>query len=121
MSDDLDSLTGEKLSEVFAEKVAGWTNIGDCSCGDHKRGTPPKGGSARHVPNFATSADALLPYLQKCEDIDARFCPQIGHRWQVTVFRPGVVANGSASEFARAAALALIRAERHLTQHGKQS
>lgn len=67
----LSALSDEQLSEAFALEVAGWTkpqpylrirthdriSIVKAKC--------PTTGRVQRVPSYATSADAVLPYLEK--------------------------------------------------------
>lgn len=110
MTDELDTLTDAKLSEVFAKNVAGYTADAD---GWFLPPPPRRIALLSHeLPSFATSADAVLPYLQ------ARY------RWQATGTKSTTVVQVWTGEgpqpnatvqditFARAACIALIRAKR---------
>jgi hypothetical protein len=125
MSDELDSLTNAQLSEAFAVEVDGW-----------KRGTTIEGKPALWPPDkepptkrkqgmwpygisvgdrFATSTDAVLPFLDK-HPWNARngvdYCDG-HHRVTITgIGRPGIVSEAFSTTFARAACIALIRAAR---------
>jgi hypothetical protein len=110
MSTDLDQLTDRDLSNVFAVEVAGWT----CDV----------------LNRFATSADAVLPYLHPHlftvgrlfrgdgDDIDAA-APMT---YVVIIYHGGTCGNGVAGKaesntFARAACIALIRSMRDDTEN----
>ena len=123
--DNLDTLTDAELSEVFAVEVAGWRRS---TTSDRQ----PYGRRAKlidwvcerkavvytHV-RFATSADAVMPFLEnfaghiceRCFDYAkphvVRVLPSLKYRESYRQeFR------GESSTFARAACIALIRAKR---------
>lgn len=78
-ADTLDSLTDAELSELFAVEVAGFTNIRDGYPWEVNDEPPEVRRVGRvklfdsdslptdpvEVPDFATSADAVLPWLEK--------------------------------------------------------
>lgn len=143
MNDDLEAMSDSELSARVALEVAGWfcmrfgypegqhgqQSPGMLSCDpSHKDACWHNGHSQFQVPPpFATSADAVLPWLEKqgwkCAGNRA------GQTSATTVF---VVCHQSASQegfavscdqpndFARAACIALIRAKR-LTNPGDAS
>ena len=142
MTDQLDQLTDAQLSEVFAREVAAW--------GIHSRNTAfwvdaeKRDGTAFDVRalvgelRFATSADAVLPFLERqrawskgtvgqavtvygerlspspkpegVPDSEWMILAPIGHHWNEA--KPLV-------SFARAACIALIRAKRAEKGGGK--
>lgn len=118
---ELDSLTDVQLSEVFAREVAGW--------GIHRRNTAlwvdaDKVASTKYEVHafhdelrFATSADAVLPFIEA-----SGVFPEIMRPWQ-NLLTEGVepvrvwevrfdAVWAIAPTFARAACIALIRAAR---------
>jgi hypothetical protein len=60
MSTNYDAMTDAELSEAFAVKVAGWSH-------DEETGIWYFGGDPENNPRFATSADAVLPLLEKAK------------------------------------------------------
>jgi hypothetical protein len=92
----LDQLTDRELSNVFAVELAGW------SCDALNR--------------FATSADAVLPFLERMCFFTAGREPHLdGKPWYVAVAateEEGPLNSGLAPTFARAACIALIKAKR---------
>jgi len=109
MTDDLDTKTDAQLSEIFAVEIAGlvksktFTYEGEYSIWLDKKG---------HVdePNFATSADAVLPWLEK-ERLAVISCNTKG--WRVEIVRRSAnVIFAYSDKIARAACIALIRATR---------
>ncbi len=117
--DSLESLSDQALSEVFACEVAGWKQFGDHSpAWGCRTGLPPDDVMQPCRP-FSTSADAVLPFLEK-HFVETEWCSPgqhhpndpDGHQWRIRI--PGVLvgADGRAPTFARAACLALIKAHR---------
>lgn len=119
MSDALDTLPDAALSEVFAVEVAGWTEIryeegenvdieGRCIYPwSGIRGRNSKG-ERDFIPHFATSTDAVLPYLEKHNEVFVEFFAAT-KLWQVLIVGKD---RGVSTTFARAAGLALIQAKR---------
>lgn len=101
MNDELESLSDVQLSIQFAVEVAGMTGI------QPNRGFPLDC-NGRMLPEYATSADAVMPYLEK-QHVDA-LC--LRGSWSVSVGPSRCVVAGHSPTFARAACLALIRAHR---------
>ena len=101
MSDELDKLDDAALSEVFAVEVAGWSFLAnEWFAGDF---------AMDGLPTFATSADAVLPFLNAAGWRGANVVSgadcwiYIGPLLDVYAYAPTL---------ARAACLALIRAKR---------
>jgi alkyl hydroperoxide reductase subunit AhpF len=86
----LDQLTDRELSEVFAVEVVG----------NNDEGHP-----------YATSADAVLPYIEDGFTAD-RACHLETKPWDVWVSGKGPAVRARAPTFARAACIALILAKR---------
>ena len=115
MSDELESLTDGQLSEVFAVEFAGFTRIETTQCGVVWKDAEGAVAQLRHIHRFATSADAVLPFLQKAPAPSLSFAPALG-TWCVSIT---VISGRYTREFlgydttlARAACIALIRAAR---------
>ena len=139
--DSLESLSDLELNEVFAVEVCGWTagegkwiddNGGDgyCSSGysleweghwidDGKRKFP------RTALAFSSSADAVLPYLEKASHervafTDSIWYDKMGDYWTVELRVPArqapardkIEIGASHASFARAACLALVKAHK---------
>lgn len=117
MNDELDKLSDLELSIHFAREVALWSlnfENGYWIRPDGSEVLREDGDEGPAFPIFATSADAVLPWLEK-EWWDAN------HRW-TPLFRAfnvwikesesKVSGYGSSPSFARAACIALIRAKR---------
>lgn len=122
MTDQLDQLTDAQLSETFAVEVAGW----QLSDGDHPLYGPfkyrvPDDGVGYELPKFATSADAVLPFLEKRDTLLDFAVNKIEPRWAwvISVYHAEGQADGEADTFPRAACLALIRAARAEKGGGK--
>ena len=107
MYDDLEQMTDEHLNELFAIEVAGWTRMHSSlpSFSGWMDGDMPKG----RTLHFATSADAVLPWLEKR-------APYVsigiyGTGWCVTIFDHNFnnIWTGVNMSFARAVCIALIR------------
>jgi hypothetical protein len=64
-------LTNNSLSMLFAEKVAGWTNL--IWDGGDAKGSPPGETDFLFYPSFAISANAIVPWLEKWGDYYAFF------------------------------------------------
>lgn len=130
MKDQLDSLTDSALAEAFAVEVAGWKNRFATHDDPIQRGgsrLPNHFGpsvmawwhedSARFPgvyvapPPFATSVDAVLPWLEKAPHVEIT---HINGVWVISVHADVYVCSGQADAptFARAACLALLRAAR---------
>lgn len=116
MNDDLDSKTDAEISEIFAVEVAGWRDADPTETREHYRSWIPPGKkpirncrySERPAP-FATSADAMLPWLEKHVAASMSYLPHANPGgWYASLSSVKVVA----PTFARAACIALIRAKR---------
>lgn len=117
----LDQMSDEQLSALVAEKVAGWTNIrlrNDIQGRLVKRGKPKGEESVQGfvtVPPYATDANAVLPLLENwtAEDFPNR---RITMGFSISGFYVDLRGHlegpsyASNKTFARAACLALIRA-----------
>lgn len=120
----LENLTDAELTEVFAMTVAGWTYheltgfvFVPCAPG---RGPVVwfngKDSPCSKLPPYATSADLILPWLEKSSSEASHIHREkSGWIWEMKIWNE----NGSyfpiesqAPTFARAACLALIRAKR---------
>ena len=122
MTDELDQLSDAALSEVFAKEVAGLVRAQYPCChpgGEGwKRGPDWVFGPDDKLP-FATSADAVLPFLEKyaghicerCFDYAkphvVRVLPSLKYR---ETYREEF--RGESSTFARSVCIALLRAKR---------
>jgi len=115
MSTELESLPDDKLSEVFAVEVAGWKE-------DSPYWTDERGGMVWNYendmlggPNFATSADSVLPFLDANTHAGWSGGQKLNFEHIVTISIDGessITARGN-SGFARIACIALILAKRH--------
>jgi len=119
MNTDLDPLTDAQLSEVFAVEVAGWRRgVYQSNSGWWKPWRPGAEEFVDDLIPFATSADAVLPWLPRgviatvsCQAVISR--GEFG--WRVTVPfgpPPSSLVQGSADTMPRAACIALIKAKR---------
>ncbi len=116
----LDQLSDSDLSAVFAVEVAGWTQMRRVvrGAGGPERepspyGFPPGKNYEATVTTFATSADAVLPWLTK-DGGCFKYTSALG---LLTYFRDEKCLHpyhydGQALTFPRAACLALIKAAR---------
>lgn len=111
-TDDFSAKTDRELEELFVREIAAWHN------GDEKNGEyrgyqyDAKGNITQlglHVPCFCSSADAVMPWLERWRYADLEW-NRITESWQVSLQRGEFV--GRADTFARAAVIALIRAKR---------
>jgi hypothetical protein len=118
--DNLDSLSLEELDEVFAQEVMMWPienrgmESGDgitwrpCIAGPgFVHALPPS------PPPVSTSADAVLPWLEKHGlEIHRIHRIKVGYVWEVSVYNDGSYfpVEAEAPTFPYAACLALIRA-----------
>lgn len=115
-------LDDAKLSGLFAEKVAGLKNITikaivNPRIEHYTYSAPTKDNPYLRlpIPSFATSADAVLPWLEKRHPWRADCCGEYGVMVQVWRGpRPDGICYeiANAPTFARAACIALIRAKR---------
>ncbi len=124
MNAELDTMPDAALNELFAVEVAGWRG-GFVLWGNPSGGGIPYGNDAvgcwSPLPEFAVSADAVLPWLEKAaiwsnESVSFDDTAQ-RHYCRVTLQRRGgaigdVGCVARASTFARAAVIALICAKR---------
>jgi hypothetical protein len=112
----LDQLTDRDLSEVFAVEVAGW----ELSYFNHRKHgriaykTPDEQqlGLGWEFPHFATSADAVLPFLDQCSHVKLE---RFRDGWWGYVSTPSFGKCDGPTTFARAACICLIDAKRGLT------
>ncbi len=127
MSDELDSMGDAQLSEVFAVECAGWVKRLGCThpenepdddvmCWygpkrDNQTATEKRYGYVT-PPTFATSADAVLPFLREPEIVDVdRMDGRLG--WRIVIMDyQDLYAMAESPTFARSACIALIRAKR---------
>jgi hypothetical protein len=120
MSDELDSLSDDKLSECFAVEVAGWTFVtypnGSCPHIKHWRDEDGCAASIYVDGAFATVANAVLPWLEKgmatCYREDGEWSVSIKVRSKNPAWDYESLARSTAPSFPRAACIALIRAHR---------
>jgi hypothetical protein len=117
--DNLDSLSLEELNRIMAVEIAGWFSHAT----ESKKCHDPEGLSCYwdDVPPFSTSADAILPWLEKgfvtayrgdgISETIAPDSPWTVH-FRLAHLPPGNSHIGTAPTFPHAAAKALIRAER---------
>lgn len=106
--------TDDELSAAVAEHVAGWKHVFK---GNHTQivyGYPPiptgRGCGDAIVPGFATSADAVLPLLEKCQHFDHNWNCVHKQHWVWVKIEGRDKAVGSDPVFARAGSIALLRA-----------
>ena len=121
-TDNLDQLDDAKLSGLFAEKVARLKSI--CIKAivnpriEHYTYSAPTKDNPYlrlQIPSFATSADAVLPWLDKHGEWYHAYDPFSvgdGVHWINLRLNDGKFLNDAAPTFARAACIALIRAKR---------
>lgn len=105
--DNLDTLSDAELNECFAVEVAGWTSY------DGRRLISPQ--PRRRIvipPDFVFDANAVLPWLEKAGNPKIHWAYFGDPEWQVSLFPNGTEVVAIAPTFARAAAIALIRAKR---------
>lgn len=111
MSDDLDSLSDQELSERFATEVAGWKLLH----WEDRKGNPCRGWmdaakvQCRPLTEYATDANAVMPWLSV-------------HDWSISETTNGMMKRQFecklrdqltfAPTFARAACIALLRSKR---------
>lgn len=120
-TDNLDQLSDAALSEAFAVECAGLKNVCFESIGyvpvlvaDRQWADPYQGFDL--VPPFATSADAVLPFLSANGAWGSDYNPTSKCRVSVYQWQDDKTKmewhHGHAPTFARAACIALIRAKR---------
>jgi len=112
MKDNFDNLSNTQLSRMFADVVAGWvpTSAGRWHSHDGRTYRPAQ------LPAFATDANTVLPWLEKCRYISIAFFTN-GGAWSFDI--GGIPTDdgrnyktfhsGRHASFARAACIALIR------------
>lgn len=113
--DSLATLPDSDLSALFAVEVAGWKEASTAAC-PHKIAVREVFGDdglrCVVIPHYATSADAVLPWLENwshCWAVDR----EPGEDYYVVLGHPELDAfEATASTFARAACIALIKAKR---------
>lgn len=112
--------TDEQLNAAFAEKVAGWTRYEPLKgekrtvicrlCGPERGQTMlvwKDGSPGGCYPNWAKSADAVLPWLEKCGHWQAHSSSKGIH---IFVEYPDRHNRSDDQSFPRAAVIALLRA-----------
>ena len=123
--------TDDELNAAFAEKVAGWTHVhvGEMESADIESRSVfcydgligETGGKMMPVPQFTHSADAVLPWLEKCawfqhtgvfsgangRSIDN--CRE-GHTIELSLTLDSMNRGAHAETLPRAAVIALLRA-----------
>lgn len=117
-TDNLDQPPDAELSEVFAVEVAGYKRFLDPACGFIWKDAEGAVVIPRVRQRFATSADAVLPYIDalgwaevnQWNQRDGK--PTNERAWRVRVMARGSYIEGTAPTFARAACIALLRATR---------
>lgn len=111
------ALADAELSALVAEKVAGWTRVPGAFSGYRKNPgletcpcwASPKQEIYQTCPPYATSADAVLPLLERY-NYNAFFNPE-ERLYEITLeMRRDVNPFAFAPTFARAACLALLKA-----------
>lgn len=107
----LNELTDAELSECFAVEVAGWTKPN--GMWTHPNGTP-----MGFIPPFSTSADAVLPWLEKHLCVSVTWA---ANGWHVVIhtetgsgddYDMPVLGQADDAALSRAACIALIEAKR---------
>jgi len=127
-ADNLDTLTDDQLSDVFALEVAGWIfNSSQYGIIWTNRDSRSEG---LDLPNFSTDSNAVLPWLEKHAGCEIQrvhqlnggiVAPQLPLHWRAQLFLgldhekddEPIYAIAVAPTFARAACIALIRAKRY--------
>jgi hypothetical protein len=113
MTDELDRKTDDEISDIFAREVAGWkfTNEDDFNKGLSNG----EGFDLVEKADFATNANAVLPWLEKYKyfDLTKRDCDFMISIY-LDVNKNLIITNATGVEktFARAACITLIRAKR---------
>lgn len=97
MTDELDRMSDDTLSKTFALEVL------------HARPLVIACKEVR-IPPYATSADAVMPHLNKTDAIADR--GMVSEAWTVEVYHSEGKVHGYAPTFARAACIAMIRSKR---------
>jgi hypothetical protein len=124
MKDELDGLSDSDLTMAFAGEIAGWTKLRKTVLGagaperdPSPYGYPPGRNYECAVTPFATSADAVLPYLEKHP---RWFCDNKAENYAVCVVSMDGARDhyGRDSAFARASCICLLRASRSHPQAG---
>jgi hypothetical protein len=110
MTDDLDSKTDAELNELFAVEVAGWTRMDHMlyDVGDYRGIGARERSDGKWITNevpFATSADAVLPYVEVDPTMEVSRTKLGPPMWRVSSINRGGCIHKS---FARAACIALI-------------
>ncbi len=111
----LDSLTDAQLSEAVAVEVRGWRK---CRAPTQSKSDPGERGwcgngasyGQTRIPPYATSADAVLPLLEKY-DIVCHYVPSNG-LWHLRICDISPMIFSEAPALPRAACLALLLAAR---------
>jgi len=112
-TDALEKLSDAELNEIFAVEVAALENIHWI---DHVRVYGGEYPNVSSVPNFCSSADAVLPFLEKFDWVDiSREHEDLPNQWTVAISKQrdrGQLYHAAHRLLSRAAALALIKAKR---------
>jgi len=108
MTDELETKTEAELSAVFAIEICGFHKEADTYWVDGNEDL------VCDIPDFATDANAVLPWLEEYENVEFYFCSEDFDKWYVGIlYNNGISgAFGFDKTFARAACIALIRAAR---------
>jgi hypothetical protein len=115
MTTTLTNPTDDQLNCAFAEKVAGWTQDKEEYWHDAE-GSGVNEDGFYLVPSFTTSADAVLPWLEKWTQDHPGDEWHVGQRkgmWAIDVHQPkGFIDqyNSRDKSLAKAAVIALLRA-----------
>jgi len=121
-TDNLHQLDDAELSGLFAKKVARLKNISVKAIANpriehYTYSAPTKDNPYLRlpIPSFATSADAVMPWLDKHGgwfNAYGPFSVNCGVHYIVLRLNGGKILNDTAATFARAACIVLIRAKR---------
>lgn len=114
MTDELDQMSEGEIDRLVAVEVAGWEHHPASPGGVSTAEWRHKFGYVRKIPRYSTSADAVLPLVEKHAWRLIEDCP-VG--WLVTLAKSESLniddyVTASAPTLARAFCLALIRASR---------
>lgn len=110
MKPDIEQLPDAQLSAIFAREVAGWA--GDFVYWKDAEGKEVTDDEEYPIaPFFATSADAVMPFVEKVACSPHR--RRLPDAWLFFVaLQDGTYVKAEATTFARAACIALIKAKR---------
>lgn len=102
--------TDDQLNAAFAEKVAGWTLSWDEDSGGNRYEEWWNGLEGPLDPIFTTSADAVLPFLEKrARAITITYC-DVTVQWTVEIIGFKTAWKASSETLPRAIVYALLRA-----------